>query len=117
MAYITGLVAAVPHSKRDAFIAHAEIAAKIFKAHGALRCIDCWADDVPDGEVTSFPLAVKAQADEAVVFSWIEWPSKSASDAGMAAIMQDPRMSDDTNPMPFDGQRMIYGGFIPVFEA
>ena len=95
---------------------HAEEALVIFKEHGATRCVECWADDVPDGKVTSFPMAVKRKDDEAVVFSWVEWPSKEARDAGMKKVMEDPRMPQDMSAMPFDGQRMIYGGFQPIVD-
>jgi uncharacterized protein YbaA (DUF1428 family) len=88
----------------------------VFKEHGATRCVEAWGDDVPDGKVTSFPLAVQRKDDETVVFSWVEWPSKEARDAGWAKIMADPRMQPDANPMPFDGQRLIYGGFQPIVE-
>ena len=69
----------------------------IFKEHGALRCVECWGDDVPEGKVTSFPMAVKRKDDETVVFSWVEWPSKEARDAGMEKVMDDPRMPPDMN--------------------
>jgi uncharacterized protein YbaA (DUF1428 family) len=111
MTYIDGFVFAVPTKNRELFRKHAEDGAIVFKEHGALRVIECWGDDVPDGEVTSFPLAVKCQDDETVVFSWVEWPSREVRDAGMKAIMEDPRMQPDVNPMPFDGKRLIYGGF------
>lgn len=117
MAYVDGFVAAVPNANRDAFIEHATVAAEIFKECGALRVVECWAEDVPDGEVTSFPLAVKCGEDESVVFSWIEWPDKDTRNAGFAKMMEDSRMDPATNPMPFDGKRMIFGGFVPVFEA
>lgn len=111
MSYVDGFVAAVPTANREAYRHHAEQAAAVFKEHGALRFVECWGDDVPDGEVTSFPMAVKAQPDETVVFSWIVWPSRAARDAGMAKVMADPRLKPDANPMPFDGKRLIYGGF------
>ena len=81
-----------------------------------LKVVECWGDDVPDGKLTSFPLAVQRKADETVVFSWIVWPSKSVRDAGMAKVMVDPRMKPDVNPMPFDGKRLIYGGFEVLVE-
>ena len=88
----------------------------MFKSHGAIRLVECWGDDVPDGEVTSFPLAVKCRESETVVFSWIVWPSKAVRDAGMKKVMSDPRMTEDNNPMPFDGKRLIFGGFQKVLE-
>lgn len=117
MSYITGCVAAVPTANRDAFIAHAKIAAEVFRDHGATQVVDGWGVDVPEGELTSFPMAVKRQAGEEIVFSWIVWPSKAQADKAMEAMMADPRMSPEENPMPFDGKRMIFGGFEPVFEA
>lgn len=116
MTYVMGFVAAVPTANRQAYIDHAAKAAEVFREHGALKVMECWGADVPDGETTSFPLAVKCRDDETVVFSWIVWPSKAASDAAMAAIADDPRMSDANNPMPFDAGRLIYGGFEPVLE-
>lgn len=117
MSYVDGFVMAVPTAKEEAFRAHAEAAAHIFKEHGALAVVECWGDDVPDGEVTSFPMAVKRQDDETVVFSWILWPSRAVRDAGMQQAMADPRLQPDTNPMPFDGKRLIYGGFRPIVEV
>ena len=117
MAYVDGFVAAVPTANREKFKRHAEAAAVVFKEHGALKVVECWGDDVPDGKVTSFPMAVKRKEDETVVFSWIMWPSREVRDAGMAKVMVDPRLQPDKNPMPFDGQRLIYGGFEIIVEA
>ena len=117
MTYVSGFVAPVPNANRQAFIDHAREAARHFKKHGALSVVESWGDDVPDGEITSFPMAVKLKADESVVFSWIVWPSKEAANAAFEAMMQDPAFSQDSNPMPFDGKRMIFGGFETVFEA
>lgn len=114
MKYVDGFVAAVPTENREAYRRHAEEAGHVFKEHGALDFVECWGDEVPDGEVTSFPVAVKCKADETVVFSWITWPSKQVRDEGMKKIMEDPRMQPDVNPMPFDGKRLIYGGFEPI---
>jgi uncharacterized protein YbaA (DUF1428 family) len=112
-----GFVAAVPNGNRDAFLAHAEEAAVYFKEKGATRVVECWGADVPDGKVTSFPMAVKAKdEEETVVFSWIEWPSKEVCDAAMQAMMEDPRFDAANNPMPFDGKRLIYGGFEPILD-
>ena len=115
--YIDGFVAAVPTANRDAYRRHAEAAAVVFKEHGALRLVECWGDDVPDGKLTSFPMAVKAQADETVVFSWITWPSRQVRDAAMPKVMADPRLKPEANPMPFDGKRLIYGGFSVIVDA
>ncbi len=117
MAYVDGFVAAVPVANKAAYIAHAEAAAAVFIAHGAQAVHECWADDVPEGEVTSFPMAVQCAEDEAVVFSWVTWADRAARDAGWAAVMTDPRMSPEANPMPFDGKRLIYGGFTQVLQV
>lgn len=115
MNYVDGFVAAVPSANKEVFLAHAKTALPLFKEFGATRMVECWGDDVPDGKVTDFKGAVKAKDDEVVVFSWIEWPSKEARDAGMKKMMDDPRMRD--MKMPFDGQRMIFGGFQPILDA
>jgi uncharacterized protein YbaA (DUF1428 family) len=117
MDYIDGFVAAVPTANRDRYKQHAKSASAIFKEHGALRVVECWGDDVPQGKVTSFPMAVKCKDDETVVFSWITWPSRKARDEGMQKVMVDPRMQPDTNPMPFDGKRLIYGVFEILVDA
>ena len=111
MNYVDGFVAAVPTANRDKFLRHAQDAAVVFKEHGALQVVECWGNDVPEGKLTSFPMAVQRKDDEAVIFSWITWPSKAVRDAGMAKVMADLRLQPDKNPMPFDGKRMIYGGF------
>ncbi len=113
MSYIDGFVIAVPVAKREQFIAHANTFDAIFMELGAARVMECWGDDVPDGKLTDFRRAVQAKADEAVVFSWIEWPDKATRDAGMEKFMEDPRM-EQASDMPFDGKRMIFGGFGPV---
>jgi len=114
MEYVDGFVAAVPNRNKQQYIQHAKTAASVFKEYGAKQLVECWGDDVPDGEMTSFPQAVQCKEDETVVFSWIVWPSKDTRDAGMAKVMNDPRMSDENNPMPCDGKRLIYGGFQKV---
>ncbi len=111
MDYIDGFVVAVPEANKQKYIDHAVTAAAVFKEHGALRLVECWGDDVPDGVQTSFPQSVKCCEGETVVFSWIVWPSREARDAGMEKVMSDPRMSEENHPMPFDGNRLIYGGF------
>ena len=116
MAYVDGFVAAVPTANRDKYRKHAEEAAKLFTEHGALKVVECWGDDVPDGQVTSFPMAVKRKDDETVVFSWILWPSKDARNTAWEKLRSDPRMQPDQNPMPFDGKRLIYGGFETLME-
>lgn len=117
MDYIEGFVAAVPSANKDAFIEHASKAAKLFREHGTSRVVECWGDDVPSGTHTSFLQAVQCREDETVVFSWIAWPSRQARDAGMEKVMNDPRMSNEANPMPFDGKRLIFGGFQTVVDA
>ena len=111
MNYVDGFVAAVPTANKEKFLRHAQEGAAAFKDCGALQVVECWGDDVPEGTVTSFPMAVKRKDDETVIFSWVVWPSKAVRDEGMKKAMEDPRMQPDTNPMPFDGKRLIYGGF------
>jgi uncharacterized protein YbaA (DUF1428 family) len=116
MSYVDGFVIAVPNANREQFIEHARTLDPIFLEYGAIRVVECWADDVPEGKLTDFHRAVKAQEDEAVVFSWVEWPDKATRDAGMQKIMEDPRMPGPGD-MPFDGKRMIFGGFTPVVSV
>lgn len=116
MSYADGFVAAVPTVNKEKYLAHAEFAAEIFKEYGALKVVETWGSDVPEGEVTSFPMAVKADENETVVFSWVIWPSKAVRDSGWQKLMEDPRMSPENNPMPFDGKRMIYGGFDIILD-
>lgn len=111
MNYVDGFVAAVPTANRDKFLRHAQEAAVVFKEHGALQVVECWGNDVPEGKVTSFPMAVQRKDDETVIFSWITWPSKAVRDEAMKKVMADPRLQPETNPMPFDGKRVIFGGF------
>ncbi len=117
MSYVDGFVAAVPTANRAAYLRHATEAAAIFKEFGATRVVETWGDDVPEGELTSFPMAVKRKDDETVVFAWIAWPSRADRDAGWAKVMADPRMQPDVSAMPFDGKRMIYGGFEPILDV
>lgn len=116
MSYIDGFVAAVPTVNKEKYIEHAKLSSVVFKDHGALKIIEAWGDNVPDGEITSLPMAVKCGKDETVVFSSIIWPSKEIRDAGWQAVMEDPRMDPEYNPMPFDGKRLIYGGFDVILE-
>jgi len=117
MSYIDCFVAAVPTENKDKYLEHAKYMAEVFKEFGALEIVENWGDDVPDGKVTSLPLAVKADSSETVVFSWVVWPSKEVRDSGWAAMMEDPRMAPDQNPMPFDGKRLIYGGFNTILKC
>ncbi len=117
MNYVDGFVAAVPTANKEKFRRHAQEGAAAFKENGALQVVECWGDDVPEGKVTSFPMAVQRKDDETVVFSWIIWPSKAVRDEGMKKVMADPRMQPDTNPLPFDGKRVIFGGFQMMVSA
>ncbi len=117
MTYVDGFVCAVPTANRETFRSHAAIAAEVAREHGALQVYECWGDDVPEGKVTSFPMAVQRKEDETVVFSWWLWPSREVRDTAMPKMMKDPRMNPETNPMPFDGQRVIFGGFEVLVEA
>lgn len=116
MSYIDGFVAPVPTAKREDYRKHAAQAAEIFKEFGALQVMECWGDDVPEGKVTSFSIAVQKKDDETPVFSWIAWPSKEVRDEAWAKVMDDSRMKEMSD-MPFDGKRMFWGGFMPIVEA
>jgi uncharacterized protein YbaA (DUF1428 family) len=113
--YIDGFLVPVPTANKDAYVAHARKAWSMFKEFGATRMVECWGDDVPKGKVTDFYNSVKSEPSETVVFSWIEWPSKAVRDEGNRKMMSDPRMKE-LGAMPFDGKRMIYGGFAPVLD-
>src|SRR5262247_1923067 len=114
MSYIDGFVIAVPKNNKQQFIDHARKGDAVFFELGAERILECWGDDVPEGKLTDFRRAVQAKDDETVVFSWVEWPDKATRDAGMKRVMDDPRMKPENHPMPFDGKRLIFGGFSPV---
>jgi uncharacterized protein YbaA (DUF1428 family) len=120
MPYVDGFVIAVPTARKQEFIDHAGKANSVFKEFGATRILECWGDDVPDGKLTDFRRAVQAKEDETVVFSWIEWPDKATRDAVMGRMDElmrtDDRFNPEKNSMPFDGKRMIFGGFAPVVE-
>ena len=117
MTYFEGFVQAVPAANKEAYRKHAEDAAPLFKEFGATRLVEGWGDDVPDGKVTDFKGAVKAKEDEVVVFSWLEYPDKATRDIASQKMMSDPRMKEMGATMPFDGQRMIYGGFQPILDT
>jgi uncharacterized protein YbaA (DUF1428 family) len=117
MTYVDGFMAAVPTANKAAYVKHAEESAAIFKEYGALSVVECWGDDVPEGKLNSFHTAVLRQDDETVVFSWVTWPDKETRNAGWEKMMADPRMQPDANPMPFDGKRLIYGGFEMIVTA
>ncbi len=120
MTYIQGFVIAVPTANKQKFISHANDGDAVFLEHGAIRILECWQDNVDKGHTTDFFGAVACKEDESVVFSWIEWPDKATSDALHAAMEEimksDPRLDPKHNPMPFDGARMIYGGFEPILD-
>ncbi|KQY92463.1 RNA signal recognition particle [Caulobacter sp. Root1455] len=115
MSYVDGFVIAVPKAKIDAYKAMAKLGSEVWMEYGAVSYVECLADDVPYGEVTSFPRAVQATEDETVVFSWIVYKDKASRDEIMAKVMADPRLKQED--MPFDGKRMIFGGFAPFLEA
>jgi len=116
MAYVDGFLIPVRNDRREDYRKLAEQAAAIFKDHGALTVVETWGDDVPEGKVTSFPMAVKLEPGETVVFSWIVWPSREARDAGNEKVMKDPRMQPPDD-LPFSGERMIFGGFEQIVTA
>ncbi|MDR6774639.1 DUF1428 family protein [Azospirillum sp. BE72] len=116
MSYVDGFVLAVPKQKLDAYKEMARKAGAIWMDHGALAFVECVGDDVPYGELTSFPRAVQATEEEIVVFSWIVYKSREDRDTINAKVMADPRMPKDMSEMPFDGKRMIFGGFRPFLE-
>ena len=113
MPYIDGFVAAVPKANKQAYIDHAKEAGALFKQWGATRIVETWGDDVPEGKQTDFMKAVQAKPDEVIVFSWVEYPDKATRDAAGQKMMSDPAMQ--AMKMPFDGARMIYGGFETLF--
>ncbi|HET6629927.1 MAG TPA: DUF1428 domain-containing protein [Woeseiaceae bacterium] len=116
MSYIEGFVAAVPAANKDTYTRHAAEMAPFFKDFGATRVVDAWGDDVPKGKVTDFRRAVKAKDDEVVVIGWMEYPSRQARDSANEKMRSDPRMQEMGAAMPFDGQRMIFGGFEPLLD-
>ena len=113
--YVDGLVASVPDGNRRAFVEHAAKTAGLFWETGALRVVDGWGIDVPAGKVTDFQRALQAKDGETVVFGWIEWPDKPTRDAGMGALMRDPRMRE-TAPA-WNGALAIFGGFLPILDS
>ncbi len=118
MSYVDGFLLAVPAANRDAYLELAKAVAPVFKKHGALQVVECWGDDVPDGELTSFPMAVEKAEDEVVVFSWIVWPSKAARDEGNRKFIEDPILQElEGSKPPFDGKRMVFGGFEVILNA
>lgn len=116
MSYVDGFIIAVPKARLDDYRKTAELGAKVWKEHGALAYVECVGDDVPYGELTSFPRAVQAKEDETVIFSWITYASRAKRDEVNAKVMADERLKDSMNNMPFDGKRMIFGGFNVLLE-
>ena len=117
MTYVDGFLLAVPTANKETYREMAQVAATVFKDCGALTVVEAWGDDVPEGKVTSFPMAVQRKDDETVVFSWVTWPSKAVRDEGMKKFMEDPRLKPFEQGMPFDGQRMMFGGFEVIVSA
>ena len=114
MTYVNGALIAVPTANKQKYLDMATEMAQFFRSKGALRCVECWGSDVADGKLTSMPMAVQKEDDETVVFAWIEWPDKETADTAMAEMMSGgPPMAE----MPFDGQRMIFGGFEKILNA
>ena len=112
MSYIQGFLVAVPKANKQAYLKSAQSAAPIFQEYGATRVMETWSEDIADGKVTDFKRAVQAKDDEAIVFSWIEWPDKQTYDAATKKMETDHRWKEMPE-MPFDGSRMIWGGFEP----
>ena len=116
MTYFEGFVLPVPESRREEYRKHAAGAAPLFHEIGVQRHFEAWDSDVPEGKVTDFRKSVQAKDDEAVVFSWFEYPDRAARDAANEKMMSDPRMKEMGAGMPFDGKRMIYGGFDTIVD-
>ena len=117
MAYVDGFILSVRKDRLDEYKEMARLGAAVWKEHGALSYVECLGDDVPYGEVTSFPRAVQAKDDEIVIFAWVTYESREARDRIMKKVMEDPRMNGDMEKMPFDGKRMIFGGFEAIVES
>ena len=120
MSYIDGYVIPVPSDQREAYVAFARKFNPMFKQFGATRIVESWGEDLPEGKQTDFRKAVQAEDGETVVFSWVEWPDKATRDQGIAAMEKEMTASEEfspeQNPMPFDGRRMIMGGFETLFK-
>ncbi|MDZ4313022.1 MAG: DUF1428 domain-containing protein [Cypionkella sp.] len=116
MSYVQGFIVAVPKANKQAYLDSARAVAPIFQEYGALRMVETWSETIADGKVTDFKRAVLATEDEAIAFSWIEWPDKQTSDAAEAKMQTDPRMKNMMD-MPFDAKRMVWGGFDPIFDT
>ena len=119
MHYFDGFVVPVPKKKLDAYRRMAKTASKVWRDHGALEYVECVADDVKPGKVTSFPQSVKLKPGETVIFAYVVYKSRAQRDRVMAKVMKDPRLADMMDPkkMPFDAKRMFWGGFKGLIEA
>lgn len=116
MTHIAAFIAPVPTHKKDAYFDIAARLGPMFREFGALRVVECWGADVPDGKLTSFPMAVKLEEGETIVFSWIEWPDKQTADAAWPKMEQDERMMALMQDAPLDGKRMIFAGFEQMLD-
>ncbi len=116
MAYVDGFIVAVPKAKLDQYKDQARLAGKVWKEHGAHDYVEALADDAPYGDLTSFPRSVQAKDDEIVVFSYVTYDSREHRDEVIKKVLADPRMKDGMENMPFDGKRMIHGGFDTFIE-
>jgi uncharacterized protein YbaA (DUF1428 family) len=117
MSYVDGFVLAVPKANKEAYLALAARMGSLFREYGATRIVECWGDDVPRGKLNDFYGAVLAKDDEVVLFSWIEYPSKEIRDSANQKLHQDPRLKGLGEDLPFDGKRMIYGGFATILDV
>jgi len=117
MAYVDGFVIPVARDKLEAYKEMARLGCEVWMSYGALAYVETVGDDVPVGELTSFPRAVQAKADEVVIFSWIVYKDRASRDEIMAKVMADERMKPGVENMPFDGKRMIFGGFEAIVQA
>ena len=115
MSYVTGFLIPVKTENKERYIESARVSWPLFKEFGALEQMETWGDNVPAGKVTGFDLAVKLEPDEVVVFSWLKWPDKETADVAWQKMMEDPRF--EAMDVPFDGKRMMWGGFQPIFES
>lgn len=111
MTYVDGFLSAVPTLNKEAYQRHSETVAAVFRDHGALSVVECWRDDVPEGALASMRLAVRCQDHETVCLPWVTWPDKATRDAALMQVFADPRLQSDRNPAPYDGKRIIRGGF------
>lgn len=115
--YIQGFLIAVPEGNREAYRAMAEKAGTKFREYGVTEIVEAWEEDISDGKVTDFRMATKAKAGEKIVFSWMIWPDKATADAAHAEMEKDPFWHDQMGDMPFDGMRMMWGGFTPIYTS